>query len=295
MGETRLLHRSAARCAVLAAATLWAAFGLHGSVAAAGQNIAPVYEGWYQNPDGSFDLVFGYYNRNWEEIDVPLGPSNTIEPGGPDRGQPTHFYPRRMRFLFRVRVPKDFGNQELVWTLTVSGKTERAYGTLKPDYLVDKGVFHANSGEASGMYLKNVAPVLNVDGEQTRHVKVGASVTLTAVATDDGLPRPSPMRPPGFGATNVPQGATGLRFAWLVYRGAGTAVTFDPPQFSVWEDHREGRNSPHSPGWVTPPVPPGGKWDVRVTFGEPGTYVLRALAHDGGLSTSQDVTFVVGH
>ena len=32
-----------------------------------GQNIAPVYEGWEQNTDGSFNLVFGYMNRNWEE------------------------------------------------------------------------------------------------------------------------------------------------------------------------------------------------------------------------------------
>ena len=57
-----------------------------------GQNIAPAYEGWEKNADGSFNLVFGYFNRNWdEEIDVPLGAANTIEPGGPDRGQPTHF------------------------------------------------------------------------------------------------------------------------------------------------------------------------------------------------------------
>jgi hypothetical protein len=77
-----------------------------------------------------------------------------------------------------------------------------------------------------------------------------------------------------------------------VYRGANK-VSFDLPQFEAWEDTRDGRNSPFSPGWVTPPTPPGGKWVVRATFTEPGTYVLRALAHDGGLSTSTDVTFVV--
>src|SRR5688572_16735914 len=111
-----------------------------------GQNIAPVYEGWEQNPDGSFNLVFGYMNRNWEEeIDVPLGADNTIEPGGPDRGQPTHFLPRRNRFLFRIRVPKDFGQRELVWTLTSHGKTERAYATLKPDYFIDDTVIMANN------------------------------------------------------------------------------------------------------------------------------------------------------
>ena len=47
-----------------------------------GQTIAPAYEGWERNDDGSFTLVFGYMNRNWEEvIDVPIGPENSIEPG----------------------------------------------------------------------------------------------------------------------------------------------------------------------------------------------------------------------
>ena len=88
-----------------------------------GQNIAPAYEGWEQNEDGSFNLVFGYMNRNWEEeVDIPVGSGNTIEPGGPDQGQPTHFLPRRNRFVFRIRVPKDFGQKELVWTVTPRGK-----------------------------------------------------------------------------------------------------------------------------------------------------------------------------
>jgi len=78
-----------------------------------------------------------------------------------------------------------------------------------------------------------------------------------------------------------------------VYRGAGSKVTFDPPQFEAWEDYRDGRNSPYSEGWEPPPVPADGKWAVRATFSEPGTYVLRCLAHDGGLSTAEDVTVVV--
>ena len=260
---------------------------------ATGQNIAPVYEGWYKNPDGSFDLVFGYFNRNWdEEIDVPVGPHNTIEPGGPDQGQPTRFYPRRMRFLFRIRVPRDFGARELVWTLTSNGTTERAYGTLKPAYVIDKGVFLANSGSALGSFLDNVAPDLEVEGEPTRYATVGTPVTLTAVATDDGLPKPAPMPPPGFPPASVPMAAAGLRLSWFVYRGAGT-VTFDPPQFSAWEDSRDARNSPNSPGWITPPAPPDNKWVVLATFRDAGTYVLRALAHDGGLSTARDATIIV--
>ena len=84
-----------------------------------GQSIAPVFEGWEPQADGSFDMVFGFYNRNCvEELHIPIGPENYIEPNGPDRGQPTRFYPRRGKFVFRINVPKDFGDKEIIWTLT---------------------------------------------------------------------------------------------------------------------------------------------------------------------------------
>src|SRR3974390_1383702 len=84
-----------------------------------GQSVNAAFEGWEQNPDGSYRFLFGYMNSNWEEeFDVPIGPDNNIEPGGPDQGQPTHFFPRRNRFVFWVNVPKDLGDKELVWTRT---------------------------------------------------------------------------------------------------------------------------------------------------------------------------------
>src|SRR5437870_12783771 len=85
---------------------------------AVGQNVAPAFEGWEQNPDGTYSFFFGYLNRNYEEqVDILVGSNNTIEPGG-DRGQPTHFYPRRQRLVFTVTVPKACGNQQrLAWTL----------------------------------------------------------------------------------------------------------------------------------------------------------------------------------
>lgn len=267
-----------------------------------GQNIAPAYEGWEKNADGSFNLVFGYMNRNWEEeIDIPVGPNNSIEPGGPDQGQPTHFLPRRNRFIFRIRVPADFGKKEVVWTLTSNGVTERAYGTLLPDSFIDSMVIQANFGGA-GMggtdpsLEKNKAPTLMVDGEKTRTATVGQPVVLKAVARDDdGLPKPRGLPPAN---PNVPQrftidSATGLRLSWFVYRGRGAAVAFDPPQIKVWEDTRDRANSPWAPGFRTPPAPPDNTWTLRATFSEPGTYLLRCLAHDGGLDTSQDVTVVV--
>ena len=124
-------------------------------------------------------------------------------------------------------------------------------------------------------------------------VSVGEPVTLSAIATDDGKPGPRSISARSVGQTQfVPNSATGLRLSWFRYRGPG-GVVFDPPQTKVWEDRRDGGNSPWSAGWETPPIPPDNRWVVRATFGEPGTYVLRALAHDGGLIAYEDVTVVV--
>jgi hypothetical protein len=289
-------------CAVIAAGVaLASAFSTRTTAQspARGQNVAPVYEGFWRNADGSFDLIFGYYNRNWEEhIDVPVGAGNNVEPGGPDQGQPAYFFPRRNQFVFKIRVPASFGNKEVVWTLTSNGVTERAYGTLKAPYAVDETVMMANFG-AGGQtgYLPdmvgNQPPKLTIETAKTLSAKVGAQVTLNAVATDDGKPNPRPL--PAFfvgQSAFVPNSATGLRLSWFKYRGPGK-VEFDPPQTKVWEDRRDGGNSPWSAGWKTPPAPPENRWTARATFSEPGTYVVRALAHDGGLIDYGDVTVTV--
>jgi hypothetical protein len=265
---------------------------------ARGQSISPTYEGFWRNADGTFDLMFGYYNRNWEqEIHVPIGPANNLQPGGPDRGQPTHFFPRRNQFVFRVRVPADFGTKEVVWTLTGNGMTERAYGTLRPQYAVDETVVMANfgaggqSGFQPGM-VGNKPPKLTIEGPKTLSARVGEPVALSALAQDDGKPGTRSM-PAILGQSHfVPNSATGLRVSWFKYRGAG-GIKFDPPQTKVWEDHRDGGNSPWSAGWQTPPIPPGNRWNVKATFSEPGTYTLRALAHDGGLIDYDDVVVTV--
>ena len=269
------------------------------SSAVRGQNVAPVYEGWEKNPDGTFNLVFGYFNRNLgERIDIPTGPDNTIEPGGPDQGQPTHFYPRRSRFLFKIRVPADFGDQELVWTLTSNGQTEKAYASLLVDYFIDDTVIQNNKGAgggAGGQYILagNVPPTLRVEGPAQREVAVGEPLELAAVVTDDGMPRPRTLMQTG---QVTPDSASALWQAWFVYRGSGAAVTFEPLQTSVWEDMRpasEGGNSNWSLGWQPPPAPPDNRWTVTATFTEPGSYVLRAWADDGGLMSYDDITVVV--
>src|SRR4029077_56688 len=89
-----------------------------------GQTVTPAFEGWFANPDGTFSILFGYYNRNQkQELDIPVGPENGIEPGGPDQGQPMHFLPRRRWGVFTVTVPKDFGSSRTTWTPASSGQT----------------------------------------------------------------------------------------------------------------------------------------------------------------------------
>jgi len=259
-------------------------------VYSSGQNVVPAYEGWEQNPDGTFNMVFGYFNRNLDErLDIPVGPDNSLEPGGPDRGQPTHFLPRRNRFLFRVKVPRDFGQKELVWTLTAYGQTEKAFGTLRPEYVLDDIIVMRDTGffGQHGKERENKPPVVKIEGDARRTVFLGQPLTLTALATDDGIPRPRPT-PLQLPARYT---AIGLRVAWFVYRGPGKAVTFAPEQFKVYPDYRS--NSPWTPGWSPPPLPADGKFPVTVTFSAPGTFVLRVMAHDGGLLSSQDVTVEV--
>jgi hypothetical protein len=297
-----------------------------------GQSVSPSYEGWMPNEDGSFTLYFGYMNTNWlEEFDLPIGPDNDIEPGGPDQGQPTHFYPRRNPFLFTIRVPKDFGNKELIWTLVTHGRTEKAYASLKTDYEIDKQVISTEIGGDGGSLRDelryNIPPELEVQGDTQRIVRLGEPLTLVALAGDpdnlparrDGKPQPrhagttsedsekssSPRAVPPSRPTSVANlvyrppsslvmsSGPGLRLSWIVYRGIASTVAFSPEQMKTWTDSRAWANSPWSPPFTIPEPPSDGKWVTEVTFEEPGTYVLRAVASDGSLFTYENVTVTV--
>src|SRR5260370_24499100 len=112
---------------------------------ARGQNIAPVFEGWEHNADGSYNLVFGYLNRNYEEeLDIPAGPDNHVDLGD-DSLQPTHFYPRRQRFSFRLRVPRDWDvKRRVTWTITSRGRTDLSTGSPPPEWALSQAVVVSN-------------------------------------------------------------------------------------------------------------------------------------------------------
>jgi len=296
-----------------------------------GQNVAPGYEGWEEDADGTRYFLFGYMNRNWEEeLDVPVGAANGFAPGTPDQGQPTHFLPRRNRFVFRVKVPASFtAKDELVWTLTTNGVTEKAYASLREDYRVDDVVKASETGalgagSSSPEIRANKPPVVKIQGPANVTAKVGTPVDLAVLVTDDGVPKrrdptslsagsavgrqgapPDPAQAAAIQArirafvTGPPIRITvgknvGLHMSWFEYRGPENAqVVFTPIQVKAWEDTRAGANSPWAPIWAPPTMPADGRITAQATFSQPGTYVLRALADDGALTGGQDVTVTV--
>ena len=241
-----------------------------------GQDVQPVYEGWLRNADGTSTMVFGYLNRNWvEELAIPPGPDNKLEPGDADRGQPTYFLPRRQTFVFRVQVPKDWGQKELVWTITAHGRSQKAYGQLTPEEEITERMVMTRGNLSPGEDDPNQPPSVSI--APVAGATVSSPLALTALVTDDGLPKPRPPRTPKQGAapaqTNSVTAARPrvLTVTWMEYRGPAK-VTFDSGgPISVAD----------------------GKAVTTAHFAEPGTYVLRATASDSALATRADVTITV--
>ena len=241
-----------------------------------GQDVVPVYEGWLRNPDGTFTMVFGYFNRNWrEELAIPPGPENFLAPGSADQGQPTFFAPRRQRWVFRVNVPADWGQKELVWTLTSHGRTEKAYGQLLREQEIIERLIISGGNLSPGLDDPNKPPSITI--EQPGEAVAGSPLALTALVTDDGLPKPPVPKArvevePGKAQTNTAAVRRfGLSVTWLEYRGPAK-VTFDYDDRIAVQD---------------------GKAVTMVRFTEPGSYQLRASASDGALSTTALVTVKV--
>jgi hypothetical protein len=266
-----------------------------------GQSVQPIFEGWSWAPDGSINMHFGYLNRNYADTPhIPIGPNNSIEPGGPDRGQPTFFYTRTRRNLFTINVPKTWGaKDELTWTVTYNGKAERAVGWRQAEWEIDPAGGASTGGNTDPERAANKPPTVSV--APLPEVRLPAAVSLVASLIDDGLPklreRPkppvgqetpptlqggteAPVNVPTAAARETPPGATaapgtkplGLGVSWMVWRGPGL-VEF-APRFATNDN---------------------GKAETKATFNVPGDYVLRATADDGmAVSTTMVTVKVTG-
>ena len=260
----RTHRRTVATLSIVVAVASWAAVLATQSrdamplepVARSGESVTPAFEGWYPNPDGSFSLLLGYYNRNQTQVlDIPAGPNNRIEPGGPDQGQPTHFLTRRQWGVFTITVPRDFGNKRLTWTIVANGRPMSVPVGIIPDYKVEPF-----EDAATG----NTPPVLRFEPGGPTHTGPPAGIAaslsttfptplaLTVWATDKPPKREVPPLP---GVPPEPP----LRLTLSEFRGPGTVTIKDPK----------------------PAIEKGdGKATTAVAFAEPGEYVLRVQAND---------------
>ncbi len=215
-----------------------------------GQNVVPVYDGWFDNPDGTHTFCFSYFNLNTHEaLDVPLGPGNHIEPARFDGNQPTHFDPvpdpeltspyRHYWCVFTVTVPADFGNGDVVWTLATQGDTLSVPASLIPAYVL-------NEISSPGRYAEAPFVRLEEHGEQVqgkrgvrsgpRTVAVGKPLELTAW---------------------IEHARPGTWVGWTQHQGPGK-VTFSVTEARV--DSEKGATS------------------TTATFDRPGRYVIRVQA-----------------
>jgi hypothetical protein len=217
-----------------------------------GQGVSPIYEGWYEL-DGNVYALFGYYNRNTEEVvDLPVGPANQVSPGDADQGQPTRFLPGRQYGVVAIRVPNAAAKTESTWSLTVHGQTFSIPATLDVLYLL------APQRDPGGLDPGNTPPLLKFDATGTsvqgpagvvvkRKTSVSSPLPLDVWLSDDGLPVPRGQK------------SIGLSAAWSVYRGGPGTVTFANAAPSI----------------------EAGKASTTATFSQPGNYTLRVRASDG--------------
>jgi len=214
-----------------------------------GQTATPAFEGWYKNADGTYSLSFGYYNRNLTEVlSIPIGPDNFVSPGNANQGQPSYFYPRRHWGVFAVKIPADFGDKKVVWTVNARGKTFAISGSLREEWQID-----ALEGEAGS---NNTPPSLGFEEGGTmgrgpagitveRTAAVGNPITINVVAKDDGA--------------SVTKAGYPVTLTWFAHQGPAPVV-FGTPTAKL--------------------TPTGGTSSTTVTFSKPGDYIIRVRAND---------------
>jgi hypothetical protein len=232
----------------------------------AGASITPAFEGWFYNADGSRSFLVGYYNRNaQQELDIPIGPNNRIEPGGPDLGQPTHFMTGRQWGMFVVPVPRDFKpTDSYSWTIVANGQSVTIPFRLHADYVMSP---------FTEIAVGNTPPVLRFEpnGKTFQGPLASLASAVTAKPATVGTPTAldiwftDDMK--YTSGTNAPPASARQPVTTLLskYRGPGK-VTFEKPRPAI---ERQQTSAGFS-----------GKTTAKVTFSDPGEYVLHVIGND---------------
>ena len=250
-----------------------------------GEAIWPAYESWSRNEDGTVTLMLGYMNRNDEALDIPVGADNSMGPGNPDKGQPTHFLPGRHIGVFSMRVPEAEAERRLTWTVQVNNQpTEIAFTTV-PAYFASPLLDQSNGNTPPTLRLGSsgeelAGPIPEVAANYT--TTVGEALTLLASASDNPLAGEVESRAgdadddddtPRRGRRRAPVSVT-----WKKFRGPGEVI------FEA-EGVDAGPELTHSFEELT-----GGETMTAVTFSEPGQYRLMVIANDSSITAGEGST-----
>src|SRR5262245_43536938 len=248
-------------------------FPLSNPVRERGSSVTGAYEGWYRNKDGTITVLVGYFNRNTkQELDIQIGPDNRIEPGGPDRGQPTHFLTGRQWGVFTFKAPPDFADQKLTWTLVANGQTNTITLHMRPEWVVEPLEDVASKNTPPVVRLQPSGPALTgppLGIAATYTATTSSPLMLTAWLTDEPpklnvatalltVPR-GPGAETGRGGERPPFGPPPISASWSLLRGPGP-VAFDPVRPAI--DRTDGKTT------------------ISATFSVPGEYVLRLQVND---------------
>ncbi len=230
-----------------------------------GQGITAAYEGWYPNPDGTNTILIGYYNRNTKQVlDIPVGPNNHVDPGGPDRGQPTHFLTGRQWGVFSITVPKDFGaEKKYTWTIVANGKTSVVPFALNPLYIISP-FKDATSNTPPFIAFQEGGPFLQGPPRAVANTLTASradALPLAVYVADDA------NIPPSFAA--FAKMLPTVTLTWLKFRGPGDV------KFSSEKPKVEKADFKPPPGATYT-----GKAAITASFSEPGDYILEVTAND---------------
>ncbi len=254
-----------------------------------GSSVTPAFEGWYYDKDGTVRLLIGYFNRNTkQEFDIPPGPNNRVEPGGPDQGQPTHFTTGRGWGVFSIKVPKDFGTRKLTWTIVANGFTNTITLHTQPDYIVEPLEDAASKNtppklefEPSGQRFTGPPSVIAEKYTAT----VGVPLPLTVWASDEGPKINVPEPRAGGRGRGAAAGRGGDAAAGRGTAAAGRGAI--PPEFQpapplaiTWSKFRGPGDVKFDKDKPSIDRAADGKATTNATFSAPGDYILRVEAND---------------
>jgi hypothetical protein len=251
----------------------------------AGLPVSPFFEGWYENPDGSYTLSFGFFNRNREEtLRLPHGPDNFLSPSEHDGAQPTLFAPGRGTGVFSVTVPAGFADSggRVVWTLRT--------GDQPPHSVPGKVGVEAYRLQHVPMGMGSLPPLLKLSeagpelwGQMTLAGDAREVSTWSAGRDPVGsLANPAPMT----ASVGTPLSLT----VWVADRLAPGGERDPVPGGATWFTHSGPAPAMFSETRPQPDEAAKGRATTTVTFDQPGEYVLRVRADNFNPvdSTSQD-------